>query len=99
MDSDSMDSSQMYLEAMEQLKELNEKREKENEKIKETLLEFKKQMISCYGIVRLIDMMYQDIGDLRVNEITILIESLRDYLSQFAENNLISESIEIVWTF
>ncbi len=80
----------MYLDAMNQLKEINDKREKETEKHKRELSELKKELISAYGIVRLIDMMYSD-ADEPLNEISILIETLREYLSQFVENKIICE--------
>lgn len=79
-----------YLEAMNQLKEINDKREKESIKQREELLELRKELISAYGIVRLIDMMYQDSGE-PINEISILIETLREYLSQFVEAKIICE--------
>ena len=80
----------MYLDAMNQLKEINEKREKETEKHKRELVDLKKELISANGIVRLIDMMYSD-ADEPLNEISILIETLREYLSQFVENKIICE--------
>ena len=83
-------SEGMYLDAMNQLKEINDKREKETIKQREELLELRKELISAYGIVRLIDMMYQDAGE-PINEISILIETLREYLSQFVEAKIICE--------
>lgn len=80
----------MYLEAMNQLKEMNEKREKETEKHKQELISLKKELISAYGIVRLIDMMYSDAEE-PIGEISLLIETLREYLSQFVENKIICE--------
>ena len=53
-------------------------------------MELRKELISAYGIVRLIDMMYQDAGE-PINEISILIETLREYLSQFVESKIICE--------
>ena len=44
----------MYLDAMNQLKEINDKREKESNKQKEELMELRKELLSAYGIVRLI---------------------------------------------
>ena len=75
-------SEGMYLDAMNQLKETIKQREE--------LLELRKELISAYGIVRLIDMMYQDAGE-PINEISILIETLREYLSQFVEAKIICE--------
>ena len=67
----------MYIEAMDQLKEINEKRDQESIKQKQELLDIKKELISAYGVIRLIDMMYQD-ADEPINEISILIETLRE---------------------
>lgn len=83
----------MYLEAMNQLKEINEKREKELEKLKEDNMEIKKELISCYGVVRMIDMMYSNTEE-PVLEIGILIEGLRDYLSQYTEHNIIATCVD-----
>lgn len=83
-------SEGMYLDAMNQLKEINDKREKESIKQREELMDLRKELISAYGIVRLIDMMYQDAGE-PINEISILIETLREYLSQFVEAKIICE--------
>ena len=78
----------MYLDAMNQLKDMNEKRDMELEKLQEENLEIKKELISCYGVVRMLDMMYNDVPD-PVQEVAILIESLRDYLSQYTEHTII----------
>jgi hypothetical protein len=83
----------MYLEAMDQLKELNDKREKELEQLKEDNMEIKKELISCYGVVRMIDMMYSNTEE-PVLEIGILIEGLRDYLSQYTEHNIIATCVD-----
>ncbi len=77
----------MVLDAMNQLKEMNEKREKELEDMKEELSEYKKEMITAYGVIRLIDMIYKDTPD-QIPEINVLVETLREYLSQFAEEHL-----------
>jgi len=84
----------MYLDAMNQLKDINEKRDTEFEKLKEENMDIKKELISCYGVVRMIDMMYSDTEE-PVMEIGILIESLREYLSQYTENKIICRRIEI----
>tara|TARA_R110001592_G_scaffold121477_1_gene327111 strand:+ start:417 stop:749 length:333 start_codon:yes stop_codon:yes gene_type:complete len=80
----------MYLDAMNQLKEINDKREKESNKQKEELMELRKELLSAYGIVRLIDMMYHDAQE-PISEISVLIETLREYLSQFVEAKIICE--------
>ena len=80
----------MYLDAMNQLKEMNDKREKESIKKNEELMELRKELLSAYGIVRLIDMMYHDAGE-PITEISLLIETLTEYLSQFVESKIICE--------
>ena len=47
-------SEGMYLDAMNQLKEMNDEREKELKEVKTELKEFKKELISTYGVVRLL---------------------------------------------
>jgi len=84
----------MYLDAMNQLKDINEKRDIEYEKLKEENMDIKKELISCYGVVRMIDMMYSD-TDEPVLEIGVLIESLREYLSQYTENKIICKKSHI----
>lgn len=80
----------MYLDAMNQLKELNEKREEENRKNKEELIQLKKELISCYGIVRILDNLHENHPlDENSVEVKIVIETLRDYLSQFVEENIL----------
>jgi hypothetical protein len=79
-------SDGMVLDAMNQLRDMNEKRDKEVRDIKNELADFKKQAITAYGVVRLIDMIYKDQED-QIPELNVLIETLRDYLSQFAEEN------------
>ena len=83
-------SEGMYLDAMNQLKELNEKREEENRKNKEELIQLKKELITCYGIVRLLDNLKENHPlDEPAVEVKICIETLRDYLSQFVEENIL----------
>ena len=86
----------MYLDAMNQLKEMNEKREKDMKIIKHELLSYKKEMMSVYGVVRLLDMIYTDSIDEPIMEISTLIETLREYLSQFVEERIINESVIVV---
>ena len=77
----------MVLDAMNQLKEINEQRDKQMEKLRDELSEYKKEMITSDGVIRLIDMIYKDTDD-QIPEINILVETLREYLSQFAEEHL-----------
>lgn len=85
-------SSMMYLDAMNQLRDMNELREAELKKVKLELLEHKKELISTYGIVRMLDMIYSDQCDEPIVEVSVLIETLREYLSQFVEEKVIGEN-------
>jgi hypothetical protein len=89
-------SEGMYLDAMNQLKSMNDEREKELLKVKNELKEFKKEIISTYGIVRLLDMIYTDHCDEPIQEVSILIETLREFLSQFVDEKIIDENHIIV---
>ncbi len=85
-------SEGMYLDAMNQLKEMNDEREKELKEVKTELKEFKKELISTYGVVRLLDMIYADQCDEPIQEVSILIETLREFLSQFVDEKVIGEN-------
>lgn len=86
----------MYLDAMNQLKDMNEERDKELKKVKNELKEHKKELISTYGVVRLLDMIYSDQVEEPIAEVSILIETLREYLSQFVDENIISDNHVII---
>jgi hypothetical protein len=85
-------SEGMYLDAMNQLKEMNDEREKELKEVKTELKEFKKELISTYGVVRLLDMIYSDQCEEPIQEVSILIETLREFLSQFVDEKVIGEN-------
>ena len=89
-------SEGMYLDAMNQLKDMNEVREKELKKVKTELKEFKKELISTYGVVRLLDMIYSDQAEEPIAEVSILIETLREFLGQFVEENIIGDNHVII---
>tara|TARA_R110001632_G_scaffold92849_3_gene198114 strand:+ start:1249 stop:1515 length:267 start_codon:yes stop_codon:yes gene_type:complete len=82
----------LYLEAMNQLKEMNDIREKENKRHKTELIALKKELISAYGIVRVLDNIYENsfASDEPAIEVKIIIETLREYLSQFVEENILN---------
>ena len=86
----------MYLDAMNQLKEMNDEREKELKKAQNELKEFKKELISTYGVVRLLDMIYSDQCDEPIVEVSVLIETLREFLSQFVDEKVIGENHVVI---
>jgi len=72
----------------EHLKELYDKKEGEVEKLKEENLQLKKVILSCYGVVRLLDQQSNNILlDPETN--SYMIEALRSYLSTFVEYEII----------
>jgi len=76
------------LEMSNHLKELYEKKEGEVEKLKEENLQLKKVILSCYGVVRLLDQQSNNILlDPETN--SYMVEALRSYLSTFVEYEII----------
>ena len=72
----------------EHLKELYDKKEKELEKFKEENLQLKKVILSCYGVVRLLDQQSNNILlDPETN--SYMVEALRSYLSTFVEYEIL----------
>jgi translation initiation factor 2B subunit (eIF-2B alpha/beta/delta family) len=80
-------TEQKYIELAEEAQkkydELDEKLEKKNN----DLLNIKKELISCYGYVRILDNIYNSQEEIEPN-CAIMIEVLRDFLSQFTEDNI-----------
>ena len=74
----------MYLEAMNQLKEEYDKNESLIKKAKNNLTEYKKDLITCYGMIRLIDNVLEEDADFD-NPVKIMIEVLRSFLSEKIE--------------
>jgi len=76
------------LEMSNHLKELYDTKEKELEKFKEENLQLKKVILSCYGVVRLLDQQSNNILlDPETN--SYMVEALRSYLSTFVEYEII----------
>tara|TARA_R110000772_G_scaffold111119_3_gene214878 strand:+ start:708 stop:971 length:264 start_codon:yes stop_codon:yes gene_type:complete len=80
-------TEQDYLELAEQSKnkyeELNNKILKKNEELQD----IKKELISCYGYVRILDNLYNQQAETEPN-ISIMLDVLRDFLSQFTEDTI-----------
>jgi translation initiation factor 2B subunit (eIF-2B alpha/beta/delta family) len=81
-------TEQAYLElandAQERYNELDQKLKAK----KDQLLELKKELISCYGYVRILDNIYNNQDEIDPN-CQLMLEVLREFLSQFAEDNII----------
>jgi|VirMetMinimDraft_7_1064189.scaffolds.fasta_scaffold173943_1 hypothetical protein len=86
----------MYLDAMNQLRDMNELRESELKTVQNELKEHKKELISTYGIVRMLDMIYSDQCLEPIPEVSILIETLREYLGQFVDEKIIGENHVVI---
>ncbi len=81
-------NSQQYVDLCNQLKTMNEKREKEVIEIKQQLLTYKKFAITCYGLSRIIGNLIEEITDnLQINSI---IDCFRSFCSEFVDENILS---------
>ena len=81
-------NSQEYVLLCNQLKEINEKREREVIEIKQQLLTYKKFAITCYGLSRIIAGLIEEITDnLQINSIC---DCLRSFASEFVDENILS---------
>tara|TARA_S200002703_G_scaffold55273_1_gene47919 strand:+ start:3499 stop:3786 length:288 start_codon:yes stop_codon:yes gene_type:complete len=81
-------NSQEYVLLCDQLKTMNEKREKEVLEIKQQLLTYKKFAITCYGLTRIIANLIEEITDnLQINSI---IDCFRNFASEFIDEQILS---------
>ena len=72
------------LEMSKHFKEVVEEKEREIAKLKEENMEIKKTLISCYGVLRIVD----DLVSYTIeapHDVTALIEATRGYLSDFMD--------------
>jgi translation initiation factor 2B subunit (eIF-2B alpha/beta/delta family) len=82
-------TEQKYLELAEDFKIKYEEMEEKIKHKDEQLLEIKKELISCYGYVRILDNLYSQQDD-HEPTIHIMLEVLREFLSQFTEDLIFS---------
>ena len=81
-------NSQEYVLLCDQLKTMNEEREREVIEIKQQLLTYKKFAITCYGLSRIIAGLIEEITDnLQINSIC---DCLRSFASEFVDENILS---------
>jgi nitrate/nitrite-specific signal transduction histidine kinase len=79
-------TEQDYLELAKEAKEKYEELEDKINKKNEELNDIKRELISCYGYVRILDNLYtQQTTDIEPN-IEIMLGVLREFLSQFTED-------------
>ena len=84
-----IENEQEYLDMSNHLKDLYDKKDKELEKVKELNLDLKKVVMTCYGSIRLLDQNFHNILlDSDCNQ--LIIESLRSYLSDVVEYNILN---------
>ena len=77
-----------YLDMVNHLKGIYDQKEKELELLKEDLNVYKKLVMSCYGVIRLLDFNNDSIF-FDNNDKDLMIELLRCYLSQFVEEKIL----------
>lgn len=84
-----IENEQEYLDMTNHLKDLYDKKDKELEKVKELNLDLKKIVMTCYGSIRLLDQNFHNLLlDDSCNQ--LIIESLRSFLSDFVEYNILN---------
>ena len=78
-----------YMDLANESKEKFDETNKEKIKLQEEITALKKELITTYGMVRIIDNLYgeQDEDD-REPTIETLIDCLRSYLSEFFDNSI-----------
>jgi len=75
---------QLANDAQEKFNELNNKLQDAEEE----LLYLKKELISCYGYIRILDNVYKNQIEVEPT-ISLMLDVLREFLSQFTENNIL----------
>jgi translation initiation factor 2B subunit (eIF-2B alpha/beta/delta family) len=80
-------TEQRYLELAEDAKNRYEELEHKLNSKKNELINIKKELISCYGYVRILDNIYNSQAEIEPN-CALMIEVLRDFLSQFTEDHI-----------
>ena len=77
-----------YMDLANESKEKFDEMNLERIKLQEEVTQLKKELITTYGMVRLIDNLYSE-HDEREPTIETLIDCLRSYLSEFFDNSII----------
>jgi|TARA_R110000823_G_scaffold227728_1_gene354963 hypothetical protein len=77
---DNILNDNQYLIEMNEMKEMYEKKEKEINKYKKENYRLKKDLMSCYGMIRILDSQFNN-GSFGGDELKSVIEFLRAYLS------------------
>tara|TARA_R110000803_G_C11841893_1_gene304701 strand:- start:326 stop:580 length:255 start_codon:yes stop_codon:yes gene_type:complete len=80
-------NSNEYLDMANHAKELVEKAEEKMYVYKKQNIELKKEILSIYGVVRILDQLI-DVSDIPA-EIILLSETLRGYISEYVDINIL----------
>jgi hypothetical protein len=84
---DNILNDNQYLIEMNEMKEMYEKKEQEINKYKTENYRLKKDLMSCYGMIRILDSQFNN-GEFSGDEIKNIIEFLRSYLSNVFDDIL-----------
>lgn len=77
---DNILNDNQYLIEMNEMKEIYEKKEQELKKYKKENYQLKKDLLSAYGMIRIIDVNFNN-GEFSGDDLKSVIEFLRSYLS------------------
>ena len=90
MDNNILNDSQ-YLEEMNEMKKMYDKKEEEIIKYKKENYQLKKDLMSCYGMIRILDIQFNN-GEFSGDELKNVIEFLRGYLSNVFDDIIGTEN-------
>jgi len=82
-----------YLELCDQLKSMNDKREKEQRQLQKQLLKYQHMILSAYGIIRSADELINICNDMPY-EPMLLIDVLRQQLESFVNKDILKVKCE-----
>ena len=83
----------LYLELCDQLKQINDKREKEQRDLQKKLLKYQHIILSAYGIIRSADELMNICNDMPY-EPMLLIDVLRQQLESFVNKDILKVKCE-----
>tara|TARA_R110001606_G_scaffold96883_1_gene214295 strand:- start:2771 stop:3031 length:261 start_codon:yes stop_codon:yes gene_type:complete len=77
-------TEQAYLELAEDSKVTFDRMERENERLRKSFEDVKHELITSYGMIRMIDNLYSELEN-RDTNVELLIDIFRTYLSQYVD--------------
>ena len=78
-----------YLDLVNQLKEINERRDKNEKKLRQKLMDYQKNMMSIYGMIRYISNNINQFDTENRDDSFFLIDILRGMVSEIIEKDFI----------